>query len=57
MNCVEGKASLNQCPEGLAFNPDTIRCDWPDLVPGCENAVFQFQCPGVKVEADLGHPR
>lgn len=57
MNCVAGKASINQCPEGLAFNEETIRCDWPDLVPGCEAALFRFQCPGVRVDADLGHPR
>ncbi|ODM95337.1 putative chitinase 3 [Orchesella cincta] len=57
MNCVGGKASVSQCPEGLAFDESTIRCDWPDLVPGCEGAVFRFQCPGVRVDADLGHPR
>jgi hypothetical protein len=57
MNCVGGKANINQCPEGLAFNAETIRCDWPDLVPGCEAALFRFQCPGVRVDADLGHPR
>ncbi|CAG7824263.1 unnamed protein product [Allacma fusca] len=58
INCVAGTASISNCPEGLAFNDQTARCDWPDEVPSCNAASFvRFQCPGVRVEADLGHPR
>lgn len=35
MNCVEGRGYTFDCPEGLAFNGDTYRCDWPDQVPSC----------------------
>lgn len=33
--CVEGKAFEMECAMGLAFNPESGRCDWPDLVPSC----------------------
>jgi len=56
LNCVAGKAMAHDCPEGLAFNEDRLYCDWPDQVPGCD-ALLRFQCPGIRVEADLGHPR
>lgn len=36
MNCVEGRGYTFDCPEGLAFNGDTYRCDWPDQVPSCD---------------------
>jgi hypothetical protein len=58
VNCVAGVASISNCPEGLAFNADTVRCDWPDEVPDCDaQRYLRFQCPGVRSEADLGHPR
>lgn len=53
---MAGESYIHACPANLAFNEEFARCDWPDLVPGCEN-LFRFQCPGVRSEADLGHPR
>lgn len=35
-NCVEGRGYVFDCPEGLAFNADSLRCDWPDQVPSCD---------------------
>lgn len=35
-NCVEGRAYIFDCPEGLAFNGDSYRCDWPDQVLTCD---------------------
>lgn len=47
-NCADGRAYVFDCPEGLAFNPDTYRCDWPDEVPDCDAEAFlQFRCPEV----------
>ncbi|CAH2068362.1 unnamed protein product, partial [Iphiclides podalirius] len=44
--CVEGKAFEMECSTGLAFNPETGRCDWPDLVPTCDAEEFLgFKCP------------
>ncbi|KPI95555.1 hypothetical protein RR46_09014 [Papilio xuthus] len=44
--CVEGKAFEMECAMGLAFNPETGRCDWPDLVPSCSAEEFLgFKCP------------
>lgn len=34
--CIEGRALDLDCPTGLAFNPDTGRCDWSFLVPSCK---------------------
>lgn len=36
MNCVEGRGFTFDCPEGLAFNEESYRCDWPDQVPSCD---------------------
>ncbi|CAG7718305.1 unnamed protein product [Allacma fusca] len=33
--CAAGDAVLIPCPDGLAFNPKTYTCDYPDQVPGC----------------------
>jgi hypothetical protein len=55
-NCVAGVGHAHSCPEGLAFNADNLQCDWPDQVQGCES-LLRFSCPGVRIEADLGHPR
>lgn len=46
MNCVDGRGYTFDCPEGLAFNPQTYRCDWPDQVPDCDAEAFLgFRCP------------
>lgn len=36
MNCADGRGYIFDCPEGLAFNPESYRCDWPDQVPDCD---------------------
>ena len=36
MNCVDGRGYVFDCPEGLAFNQDSYRCDWPDQVESCD---------------------
>lgn len=36
MTCVEGRAYIFHCPEGLAYNSKSYRCDWPDQVPDCD---------------------
>ncbi|PZC71807.1 protein obstructor-E [Helicoverpa armigera] len=54
--CVAGKAIEMVCPTGLAFNPDTGRCDWPDLVASCKTEDFLgFSCPAAPTDAD-GNP-
>ncbi|KAJ8734155.1 hypothetical protein PYW07_014706 [Mythimna separata] len=51
--CVAGKAIEMVCPAGLAFNPDSGRCDWPDLVPSCKADQFLgFSCPAPPTDAD-----
>lgn len=37
MNCAEGRGYTFDCPEGLAYNGDTYRCDWPDQVESCNS--------------------
>lgn len=34
-NCVDGRGFIFDCPEGLAWNSATYRCDWPDQVTDC----------------------
>lgn len=49
MNCVDGRGYVFDCPEGLAFNPESYRCDWPDQVPDCDAETFLgFRCPEVR---------
>ncbi|KAJ0181067.1 hypothetical protein K1T71_003152 [Dendrolimus kikuchii] len=44
--CTAGTAFDMLCPQGLAFNPVTSHCDWPDQVPYCNtNRYLGFQCP------------
>ncbi|XP_017791184.1 PREDICTED: chondroitin proteoglycan 2-like [Habropoda laboriosa] len=46
MNCADGRGHIFDCPEGLAFNAATYRCDWPDQVPDCDAEAFLgFRCP------------
>jgi len=46
MNCVAGRGFTFDCPEGLAFNSATYRCDWPDQVEDCNaEAYLGFSCP------------
>lgn len=46
INCVAGKAFIFDCPEGLAYNKDTYRCDWPDQVEDCDvESYLGFTCP------------
>ncbi|XP_066156401.1 protein obstructor-E-like [Euwallacea fornicatus] len=45
-NCVDGRGFIFDCPEGLAWNGDTYRCDWPDQVSDCDaEAYLGFTCP------------
>lgn len=46
MNCADGRGYTFDCPDGLAFNQETYRCDWPDQVPDCNAEKFLgFSCP------------
>ncbi|XP_046738763.1 protein obstructor-E-like [Diprion similis] len=46
MNCADGKGYVFDCPEGLAFNAESYRCDWPDQVADCDaEAYLGFRCP------------
>ncbi|XP_076236935.1 protein obstructor-E [Calliopsis andreniformis] len=46
MNCADGRGYVFDCPEGLAFNPESYRCDWPDQVPDCDaESYLGFRCP------------
>ncbi|CAH1168259.1 unnamed protein product [Phyllotreta striolata] len=45
-NCVDGRGYTFDCPEGLAFNEASYRCDWPDKVASCDAEAFLgFNCP------------
>ncbi|CAH4017019.1 unnamed protein product [Pieris brassicae] len=44
--CLDGKPIEMECPTGLAFNPDSGRCDWPGLVKSCNvEAYLGYTCP------------
>jgi len=52
-NCAHGEATNTKCPEGLAFNVETYRCDWPDMVADCNaEAYLGFTCPPSEIDAD-----
>ncbi|XP_028132834.1 protein obstructor-E-like [Diabrotica virgifera virgifera] len=54
-NCVDGRAYIFDCPEGLAFNGETYRCDWPDQVSSCNaEAYLGFTCPQDAKTLGLG---
>lgn len=55
MNCADGRGYTFDCPDGLAFNQETYRCDWPDQVPDCNAEKFLgFSCPPEPKVAGLG---
>ncbi len=55
MNCADGRGYTFDCPDGLAFNQETYRCDWPDQVPDCNAEKFLgFSCPPEPKIAGLG---
>lgn len=58
MNCANGRSFTFDCPEGLAFNMETYRCDWADQVADCDaESYLGFRCPAaaeVKVGSGLG---
>lgn len=57
MNCVEGRGYTFDCPEGLAFDGDSYRCDWPDQVSSCDaEAYLGFTCPEEPSVRGLGDP-
>ncbi|XP_012288766.1 protein obstructor-E isoform X2 [Orussus abietinus] len=46
INCADGVGYVFDCPEGLAYNAETYRCDWPDQVADCDAEAFLgFSCP------------
>ncbi|KAL1131720.1 hypothetical protein AAG570_011333 [Ranatra chinensis] len=46
MICSNGIAHIFDCPEGLAFNDQSLRCEWPDEVLSCNAEAFLgFTCP------------
>ncbi|XP_059047475.1 protein obstructor-E-like [Achroia grisella] len=51
--CTEGRARDMMCPSGLAFSPDSGRCEWPENVPFCDAGRFLgFTCPPTPAGAD-----
>lgn len=55
VNCAAGIAYDFNCPEGLAWNKDTYKCDWPDQVPDCDvEAFLGFSCPQIAKSPELG---
>lgn len=54
-NCAGGIAFEFKCPEGLAYNMESYRCDWPDQVPSCNaEAYLGFKCPQIQKSPELG---
>ncbi|XP_050352182.1 protein obstructor-E-like [Nymphalis io] len=54
--CNAGRAIEMHCPTGLAFNPVTAQCDWPELVPTCDVETFVgYQCPPAAIDRN-GNP-
>ncbi|KAM7351539.1 obstructor-E isoform 1-T1 [Cochliomyia hominivorax] len=57
-NCASGRGYIFDCPDGLAWNPATYRCDWPDVVEDCDAEAFLgFKCPDLPPRSPLlGEP-
>ncbi|XP_061397555.1 protein obstructor-E-like [Musca vetustissima] len=57
-NCASGRGYILDCPDGLAWNPATYRCDWPDQVEDCDAEAFLgFKCPALPARSPLlGEP-
>ena len=36
VNCAHGEGFVFNCPEGLAFDERTYKCEWADQVPSCD---------------------
>ncbi|KAH8341461.1 hypothetical protein KR059_007878, partial [Drosophila kikkawai] len=54
MNCAAGRGFVFDCPEGLAWNPATYKCDWPDQVEDCDAEAFLgFRCPAPAPKSEL----
>uniref|UniRef100_A0A8D8Y101 Chitin-binding type-2 domain-containing protein n=1 Tax=Cacopsylla melanoneura TaxID=428564 RepID=A0A8D8Y101_9HEMI len=46
LNCANGAGFIQDCPEGLAFNEQSLQCDWPDQVANCNAEEYLgFTCP------------
>ncbi|RZF37925.1 hypothetical protein LSTR_LSTR005425 [Laodelphax striatellus] len=53
-SCSNGVGHILDCPEGLAFNERSLRCDWPDQVDTCNAEAFLgFTCPNVGQDNSL----
>ncbi|XP_039288370.1 protein obstructor-E [Nilaparvata lugens] len=53
-SCSNGVGHIFDCPEGLAFNERSLRCDWPDQVDTCNAEAFLgFTCPNVGQDNSL----
>lgn len=53
-NCASGRAYVLDCPDGLAWNPETYKCDWPDQVSDCDaEAYLGFSCPTPPPKSSL----
>ncbi|CAH0722404.1 unnamed protein product, partial [Brenthis ino] len=51
--CEFGVGYDYECPNGLAFRSDTLRCDWPHKVPECDaEAYANFVCPDKKLSLE-----
>lgn len=46
--CVDGTAYLQECPQGLVFDENNVKCDFPKVV-GCERKLKKFlSCRSIR---------